>query len=216
MCAACGSGVDRMSTVIQTGGKQIEQINPMGVMQQMMPPGSGRWGGDAVDPPVAQHDLRQPRRPQPAPDPQPGEGFPLRLGAAVGPSAGRPGGLRPLSGPNPGPRCPSQTGDGPRLLRLPGRPVRAGVPGPRPPRAGCRGGWSSGSRRCRGPVRRPAGAGSRGLGALDADVSAGGCRGGAACIGARPGCGLPPGARYGPARAGRRRGPGPGLRGHDP
>jgi len=35
-------GVDRMSAVIQSGGKQIEQINPMGVMQQMLPPGSGR------------------------------------------------------------------------------------------------------------------------------------------------------------------------------
>jgi len=35
-------GVDRMSAVIQSGGKQIEQINPMGIMQQMLPPGSGR------------------------------------------------------------------------------------------------------------------------------------------------------------------------------
>jgi hypothetical protein len=35
-------GVDRMSSVIQSGGKQIEQINPMGVIQQMIPPGSGR------------------------------------------------------------------------------------------------------------------------------------------------------------------------------
>jgi hypothetical protein len=34
--------VDRMSTVIQAGGKQIEQVNPMGVMQQMLPPGTGR------------------------------------------------------------------------------------------------------------------------------------------------------------------------------
>jgi hypothetical protein len=31
--------VDRMSAVIQSGGKQIEQINPMGVIQQMVPPG---------------------------------------------------------------------------------------------------------------------------------------------------------------------------------
>ena len=31
--------VDRMSAVIQSGGKQIEQINPMGVIQQMIPPG---------------------------------------------------------------------------------------------------------------------------------------------------------------------------------
>lgn len=36
------SSVDRMSAVIQTGGKQIEQINPMGVIQQMIPPGAGR------------------------------------------------------------------------------------------------------------------------------------------------------------------------------
>jgi hypothetical protein len=35
-------GVDRMSAVIQTGGKQIEQINPMGIMQQLVPPASGR------------------------------------------------------------------------------------------------------------------------------------------------------------------------------
>ena len=35
-------GMDRMSAVIQSGGKQIEQINPMGIMQQMLPPGSGR------------------------------------------------------------------------------------------------------------------------------------------------------------------------------
>ena len=32
-------GVDRMSAVIHAGGKQIEQINPMGVMQQMIPSG---------------------------------------------------------------------------------------------------------------------------------------------------------------------------------
>jgi len=35
-------GVERMSTVIQSGGKQIEQLNPMGIMQQMAPPGGGR------------------------------------------------------------------------------------------------------------------------------------------------------------------------------
>lgn len=35
-------GVDRMSSVIQSGGKQIEQLNPMGIMQQLAPPGSGR------------------------------------------------------------------------------------------------------------------------------------------------------------------------------
>jgi len=29
--------VDRMSAVIHAGGKQIEQVNPMGVMQQMVP-----------------------------------------------------------------------------------------------------------------------------------------------------------------------------------
>ncbi len=29
--------VDRMSSVIHAGGKQIEQVNPMGVMQQMLP-----------------------------------------------------------------------------------------------------------------------------------------------------------------------------------
>jgi hypothetical protein len=34
--------VDRMATVIHAGGKQIEQVNPMGVMQQMLPPGTGR------------------------------------------------------------------------------------------------------------------------------------------------------------------------------
>ena len=33
------ASVDRMSGVIQQGGKQIEQINPMGAMQQMMPSG---------------------------------------------------------------------------------------------------------------------------------------------------------------------------------
>ncbi len=33
------ASVDRMSAVIQSGGKQIEQINPMGAMQQMMPSG---------------------------------------------------------------------------------------------------------------------------------------------------------------------------------
>jgi len=33
------ASVDRMSAVIQSGGKQIEQINPMGVMQQLMPSG---------------------------------------------------------------------------------------------------------------------------------------------------------------------------------
>ena len=31
--------VDRMSEVVQTGGKQIERINPMGVMQDMFPAG---------------------------------------------------------------------------------------------------------------------------------------------------------------------------------
>ena len=33
------ASVDRMSEVIQTGGKQIEKINPMGVWQDMMPSG---------------------------------------------------------------------------------------------------------------------------------------------------------------------------------
>lgn len=33
------ASVDRMSAVIQSGGKQIEQVNPMGVIQQMIPPG---------------------------------------------------------------------------------------------------------------------------------------------------------------------------------
>jgi hypothetical protein len=33
------ASVDRMSDVIQSGGKQIEQINPMGAIQQMMPSG---------------------------------------------------------------------------------------------------------------------------------------------------------------------------------
>jgi uncharacterized protein YoxC len=33
------ASVDRMSAVIQSGGKQIEQINPMGAIQQMLPSG---------------------------------------------------------------------------------------------------------------------------------------------------------------------------------
>ena len=33
------ASVDRMSDVIQSGGKQIEQINPMGAIKQMMPSG---------------------------------------------------------------------------------------------------------------------------------------------------------------------------------
>jgi uncharacterized protein YoxC len=33
------ASVDRMSAVIQSGGKQLEQINPMGPIQQMMPSG---------------------------------------------------------------------------------------------------------------------------------------------------------------------------------
>ena len=33
------ASVDRMSAVIQSGGKQIEQINPMGAIKQMMPSG---------------------------------------------------------------------------------------------------------------------------------------------------------------------------------
>ena len=33
------ASVDRMSAVIQSGGKQIEQINPMGPIQRMMPSG---------------------------------------------------------------------------------------------------------------------------------------------------------------------------------
>jgi methyl-accepting chemotaxis protein len=33
------ASVDRMSAVIQSGGRQIEQINPMGAMQKMMPSG---------------------------------------------------------------------------------------------------------------------------------------------------------------------------------
>ena len=35
-------GVERMAGVIQTGGKQLEQINPMGVIQQIIPGGQGR------------------------------------------------------------------------------------------------------------------------------------------------------------------------------
>ena len=31
--------VDRMSAIIQSGGKQLEQINPMGPIQRMMPSG---------------------------------------------------------------------------------------------------------------------------------------------------------------------------------
>ena len=33
------ASVDRMSAVIESGGKQLEQINPMGPFQQMMPSG---------------------------------------------------------------------------------------------------------------------------------------------------------------------------------
>lgn len=33
------TSVDRMSVVIQSGGKQLEQINPMGMMQQLLPSG---------------------------------------------------------------------------------------------------------------------------------------------------------------------------------
>jgi hypothetical protein len=30
--------VDRMSVVINAGGKQIQELNPMGVVDQMLPP----------------------------------------------------------------------------------------------------------------------------------------------------------------------------------
>jgi hypothetical protein len=33
------TSVDRMSGIISAGGKQIQEMNPMGVMQQLMPPG---------------------------------------------------------------------------------------------------------------------------------------------------------------------------------
>jgi hypothetical protein len=33
------ASVDRMSAIIQSGGKQLEQINPMGPIQRMMPSG---------------------------------------------------------------------------------------------------------------------------------------------------------------------------------
>jgi uncharacterized protein YoxC len=33
------ASVDRMTGVIHSGGKQIQELNPMGVMEQIMPPG---------------------------------------------------------------------------------------------------------------------------------------------------------------------------------
>jgi hypothetical protein len=33
------TSVDRMSAIISAGSQQIQEMNPMGVMQQILPPG---------------------------------------------------------------------------------------------------------------------------------------------------------------------------------